>query len=189
MEAAERALLEQLEPLDSFGAVAQGPALHVRILADQELHIAFQLIDALDPEADMLETGTRGVLAVEIGDLPRDQHQRDATVREIEVLVLWLIQRLEPEDFDIEFRAAFGMPRSDREVRDGARLRPIVLGIDVLLVHLRTRDIEDVAVGIVPAVRRERPDRWAFHRMQRRIEFRDPRHGILDVVDLDAEMI
>src|SRR4030095_14473010 len=75
-------------------------------------------------------------------------------------------------------------------MRDRARRNPIVLGIDVLLpAGTLLRQIEDVGVGIVSAVGGEGADGRALYGAQRRIEFRDTRNDVLDIVDFDAEMI
>src|ERR1700704_1477526 len=190
VEAAERAFLEQLEARFAFRAVTERTRAHVRVLTDQEFHVLLHLVDRLHLEADMIEPRARGVLCVIVGDLPGNDHQRHASVGEIEIAVLGPVQRHQSEHVRVELGATFGVARAQRDMRDRARLNPIVLGVDVLL-RARTllRQIEDVGVGIVRAVGGEGADGRALYGAQRRIEFRDARNGVLDIVDFDAEMI
>src|SRR3989442_13765680 len=68
--------------------------------------------------------------------------------------------------------------------------RTIGFSIDVLLpAQTLRRQIEDVGVGIVRAVGGEGADGRALYGAQRRIELRDTRNSVLDIVDFDAEMI
>src|SRR5207244_6498931 len=70
VEAAERALLEQLEARFAFRAVTERTRAHVRVLTDQEFHVLLHLVDRLHLEADMIEPCARGVLCVLVRDLP-----------------------------------------------------------------------------------------------------------------------
>src|SRR5260221_5889407 len=190
VEAPERAFLEQLEARFAFRAVTERTRAHVRVLADQEFHVLLHLVDRLHLEADVIEPRARGVLSVIVRDLPGKDHQRHAPVGEIEIAVLGPVERRQSEHVRVELGAALGVARTQRDMRDRARLNPIVLGVDVLL-RARTplRQIEDVGVGIVRAVGGEGADGRALYRAQRRIEFRYRRNGGLDIVDFDAEMI
>ena len=60
----ERALLEQLEPRLALRPIPQRPAPHVRVLADQELHVLLHLLDQLHLEPDVVEPRPRRVLRV-----------------------------------------------------------------------------------------------------------------------------
>src|SRR5258708_18855175 len=190
VEGAERAFLEQLEARFAFWAVTERTRAHVRVLTDQEFHLLLHLVDRLDLEADMIEPCARGVLRVIVGDLPGNDHQRHASVGEIEIAVLRPVQRRQSEHVRVELEATLGVARTQRDMPDRARLNPIVLGIDILLpAQTLLRQIEDVGVGIVRAVGGEGADGRALYGAQRRIEFRDTRNSVLDIVDFDAEMI
>src|SRR5439155_1173106 len=162
----------------------------VRVLADQEFHVLLQLVDRLHLEADMIEPCARGVLCLILGDLPGNDHQRHAYVGEIEIAVPGPVQRRQSEHVRVELGATLGVARTQSDMRDRAWLNPIVLGIDVLLpARTLLRQIEDVGIGIVRAVGGEGADGRALYGAQRRIEFRDTRNSVLDIVDFDAEMI
>src|SRR5881296_4171886 len=138
----------------------------------------------------MIEPCARGVLCVIVRDLPGNDHQRHASVGELEIAVLEPVERRQSEHVRVEPGATFGVARTQRDMRDRAWLNPIVLGIDVLLpARTLLRQIEDVGVGIVRAVGGEGADGWSLYGAQRRIEFRDTRNSVFDIVDFDAEMI
>src|SRR5689334_9351540 len=98
MVVAERAALEQLESRLALLAISQWPRHHLRILADEIVEIALHGIDALDPEADMLEPERHRIVAGEIGHLPRRDQQRDPPVRQIVITVLRPVEELQLED-------------------------------------------------------------------------------------------
>src|SRR5688572_9188192 len=107
--------------------------MHVRVLADQGFHVLLHLLDRFHLEPDVVRPRARRVLPIIVADLPRNDHQRDAPVAEIEILVL-PVQRRQPEHLDIEGRAFFRVPRADRDVADMARPGLAVdFGISVLL--------------------------------------------------------
>src|SRR2546426_6731465 len=81
----------------------------------------------------MIEPCARGVLCVIVRDLPGNDHQRHASVGEIEIAVLGPVQRRQSEHVRVELVATLGVARTQRDMRDRAWLNPIVLGIDVLL--------------------------------------------------------
>src|SRR5213592_2681366 len=174
VEAAERAFLEQLEARFAFRAITERARAHVRVLADQEFHVLLHLVDRLHLEADMIEPRARGVLRVIVGDLPGNDHQRHASVGEIEIAVLGPVERRQSEHVRVELGATLGVARTQRDMRDRAWLNPIVLGIDVLLPArtLLSESIEN-CVWSLSAVGRTATGPWAAYSAQRRIEFRD----------------
>src|SRR5579875_2272666 len=177
VESAERTLLQQTQP--SFALVA-GPELprpQARV-AQQLLHLALERGDTLHLETDV------------IGHLPRHEQQRHAAVRYVIIVVSGAAFEPQVEHLGIETRATLRVADADRQMIEGPALLPFALGIAVLLhADPALRQIEDVHLGIVGAVGRERPPRRPLDGLDRRIEAGDLFEDALEVVDLDPEVI
>src|SRR5579875_3750632 len=166
VESAERTLLQQAQP--SFALVA-GPELprpQARV-AQQLLHLALERGDTLHLETDVIDPRPDRVLSDVIGHLPRHEQQRHAAVRYVIIVVSGAAFEPQVEHLGVETRATLRVADADPALRQ----------------------IEDVHLGIVGAVGRERPPRRPLDGLDRRIEAGDLLEDALEVVDLDPEVI
>src|SRR5712675_541072 len=106
MELTNGALLENIQPRLAFRSVAERLRHHQGIEADDLVHVAFDGLDALDLETEMLEPRRLRIVTDEIFHLPRHDEERDAAVAETVIADAVLVGDLKLVNRGVEFSAA-----------------------------------------------------------------------------------